>query len=85
MGYFRITPKAHRGMEYVVKAPRGSQIMYDEIERIVGEKPHPLNGIPFAMEVDGWADDLAYPGCAPYETEDFIVECITDFEYFKEL
>ena len=83
MGYFKVIDKNRKdGFVDIIKAPRGSQIMFDTIDEIVGMKPHPLTEVPYAMEVDGWADDDASPG-EVYETEDFVVECITEEEYWE--
>jgi hypothetical protein len=65
--------------ERVVDAPEGSQVLYEAITEIVGEKRNPCNGIPYALEVDGWGE-LATVG-ELYETPEFLVECITEEEY----
>lgn len=81
--YFKIIDKNRTdGFVNIVKAPRGGQVMFCEIEDIVGMKLHPLTDVPYAMEVDGWADDDAFPGDI-YETEDFVVECLTEDEYLE--
>lgn len=66
--------------EKVVKAPVGSQILYDVIEDVVGNKKA-SNGIMYAIEVDGWGE-LACIG-EMYESEEgeFIVEAISEEEY----
>lgn len=66
--------------ERVVKAPAGSQILYDVIEDVIGNKKA-SNGIMYAIEVDGWGE-LACIG-EMYESEDgeFIVEAISEEEY----
>lgn len=66
--------------EKVVKAPFGSQILYDIIDDIIGTKTA-QNGIPYAIEVDGWGE-LACVG-ELYESDEgeFIVEAITEEEY----
>lgn len=64
--------------EKVVKAPAGSQILYDVIEELVGDKLAE-NGIPYAIEVDGWGE-LASIG-ELYETAEFLVEAISEEEY----
>lgn len=56
-----------------------SDEIYDTIEDIVGDKECPVNGIPYKIEVDGWAD-LACEG-EIYETRDFVVECLTEEEF----
>jgi hypothetical protein len=53
--------------------------IYEAIEDIVGDEECPSNGIPYAIEVDGWAD-LACEG-EIYETRDFVVECLSFEEY----
>lgn len=65
--------------EKVVKAPVGSQILYDVIHELVGLKKNPSNDIPYAIEVDGWGE-LACVG-ELYETPEFIVEAISEEEY----
>lgn len=65
--------------EKVVKAPLGSQILYDVINELVGLKKNPSNDIPYAIEVDGWGE-LACIG-ELYETAEFIVEAISEEEY----
>ena len=83
MAYFKLIDKNRTdGFVDIFKAPRGSQILYYKIEEIVGMKPHPLNGIPLALEVDGWADDNAFPGDI-YETEDFVLVCLSEAEYYE--
>lgn len=78
MGYFRIKDKIHN-FEFDVKAPPGRQVLYTEIENIVGQQKCPVNGIPFAIEVDGWGE-LAAIG-EEYETDDFCVKCIDWMDY----
>ena len=83
MAYFKIIDKNRTdGFVDIVEAPRGSQIMFYKIEDIVGMKLHPLTEVPYAMELDGWADDNAFPG-EIYETEDFVVECLSWEEYLE--
>lgn len=53
--------------------------IYEAIEDIVGDEECPSNGIPYKIEVDGWAD-LACEG-EIYETRDFVVECLSFEEY----
>lgn len=65
--------------ERVVKAPMGSQVLYEAITEIVGHTRCPGNGIPYAIEVDGWGE-LATIG-EVYETPEFLVECISEEEY----
>lgn len=67
--------------EKVVKAPVGSQILYDVIHELVGLKKCPANDIPYAIEVDGWGE-LACVG-ELYEAHDgeFLVEAISEEEY----
>lgn len=81
--YFKLIDKNRKdGWADIFRAPRGSQIMYDKIEDIVGMKPHPLTDVPYAIELDGWADDNAFPG-EIYETEDFVVVCLSEEEYLE--
>lgn len=76
--YFKIINKVHNRRQ-VVDAPAGSQVLFAEIEDIVGMDPNPANDIPHALEVDGWGE-MACEG-ETYETEEFEVECITKEEY----
>ena len=62
-----------------MKAPAGSKLLYDEIEKLVGYLPCPVNGIPFSMEVDGWGE-LACIG-ERYETDEFEVVCLSEEEF----
>lgn len=79
--YFKIINKSNNDF-HVVDAPAGSQVLYYEIEDIVGEeKPNPVSNIPHAIEADGWGE-LACIG-ETYEAEEFTVECITEDEYNK--
>ena len=81
--YFKLIDKNRKdGWVDIFRVPRGSQIMYDKIEDIVGMKPHPLTDVPYAIELDGWADDDAFPGDV-YETEDFVVVCLSEEEYLE--
>ena len=81
--YFKLIDKSRMdGYVDIFKAPRGSQIMYCKIEDIVGMKLHPLTDVPYALELDGWADDDAFPGDV-YETEDFVVICLSEEEYLE--
>lgn len=77
--YFKIIDKSHNNRRYVVKAPVGSQLLFCEIEELVGMLPCPENGIPHALEVDGWGE-MACEGDI-YEADEFDVECITEEEY----
>lgn len=66
--------------ERVVKAPAGSQILYDAIEEVVGDAVA-NNGIPYAVEVDGWGE-LASIGELYEDPEgEFFVEAISEEEY----
>lgn len=56
---------------------RTSEAVIRIIEDIVGEKTAP-NGIPYWMEVEGWAD-LAVIG-EEFETEDFKAVCVGDHQ-----
>lgn len=64
-------------IEYL-DAPEGSRVLYEIIDDMVGEKLHP-SGVPFSIEVDSWGE-LACIG-EIYETEDFVVECLSKEEY----
>lgn len=79
--YFKIINKTNNDC-HVVDAPAGSQVLYYQIDDIVGEdKPNPVNDIPHALEVDGWGE-LACIG-ETYEAKEFTIECITEEEYDK--
>ena len=79
--YFKVIDKNRTDgcIEYI-DAPEGSQVLYDVIDDMVGEKLH-TNGIPLNIEVDGWSE-LACIG-EIYETEDFVVECLSEEEYLE--
>lgn len=78
--YFKVIDK-HRtdGHDDYVDLHRRSGGIYELIEEIVGDMECPCNGIPYAIEVDGWAD-LACEG-EIYETRDFVVECLSEEEF----
>ena len=78
--YFYIKDNVHN-REKVVDAPPRSQILFDEIDAIVGDK-QTWFGIPYAIEVDSWGEDCCCEGDI-YQDEDeqFLVECITEEEY----
>lgn len=48
---------------------------------MVGMLPSPENGIPHALEVDGWGE-MACEGDT-YVAKEFDVECISEEEYKK--
>lgn len=78
--YFKIIDKNRTdGRIDIINNGRDKGILYDEIEEIVGDKECPCNGIPYPIEVDGWGE-LACIG-EIYETEDFVVVCISEEEY----
>lgn len=80
--YFKLIDKRRTdGRVDIIKAPAGSQRLFAEIEEMVDMKPCPANDIPYALEVDGWGE-LACEG-EIYETEDFVVECLSYKEYFE--
>lgn len=79
--YFKIIDK-HRTdgrSEYIDNCLRRPDGIYEAIEEIVEDMECPCNGIPYKIEVDGWAD-LACEG-EIYETKDFVVECLSEEEY----
>lgn len=80
--YFRIKDNINK-REFVLRAPAGSQLLFCEIEEIVGMK-NTWYDIPYALEVDGWGE-LATIG-ETFEADDgeFIVEAISDEDYYKE-
>lgn len=79
--YFKIIDKNRMDghIEYCDNILQRPDNMFDLIEEIVGDKECPANGIPYKIEVDGWAD-LACVG-EIYETRDFVVECLDEDEY----
>ena len=85
MSFFRIQFEKDKqnGNRIYVCHPFGSQKMYEEIEDIAPGAVH-SNGIPLALEVDGWADDQAFHGDVFRTEEGFSVECITEEEFRKE-
>lgn len=68
----KITPKTNRRLNFPFLAHSENEV-YKVIETICGNKLAP-NGIPYAIEVAGWAD-LATVG-EVYETDDFKAVCI---------
>ena len=66
-------------IDYVDNLRRTPDGIYELIEEIVGDMECPCNGIPYKIEVDGWAD-LAGEG-EIYETKDFVVACLSEEEY----
>ena len=82
MAHFKIIDKNRKdGFVNIVDAPFGSQVLFAEIEDIVGMKECPCNGIPYALEVDGWGELCSYGEV--YETEDFVVVCLSPSEYYE--
>lgn len=79
--YFRVIDKnrVDGRDEYVDNYKRHPDGIYELIEEIVGDDECPANGIPYKIEVEGWAD-LACIG-EIYETRDFVVECLSEEEY----
>lgn len=83
MAFFRIIFKTKRHASVYVFHTNGSQMLYTVIEEHIGLKPHPSNGIPLALEIDGWGDDQATIGDV-YETDDLDVICISEEEFRNE-
>lgn len=81
MTFYRILFDDNRSAAYVGH-PARTQNMYCAVERLSPGAIH-TNGIPLALELDGWADDMAYPGETFETNEGFTVECITE-EGFRE-
>lgn len=79
--YFKVIDKNRTDgrIDYVDNLRRTPDGIYELIEEIVGDMECPCNGIPYKIEVDGWAD-LACEG-EIYETKDFVVECLSEEEY----
>ena len=77
--YFKIIDKIRTdGHVSIVDAPAGSQVLYDEIDAIVGDQ-WTWYGIPYSIEVDSWGE-LADPG-EIYECDHFVVICLSEEEY----
>lgn len=82
MAFYKITFEDNRPDIYV-KHFNGDQMMFEEIQALVGDAPA-RNDYPLCLELDGWADDMAAPGDT-YETDyGFTVECISEEEYREE-
>ena len=79
MAYFKIIDKTRK--DGFVNTVSGASALFDEIEDIVGMKECPCNGIPYALEVEGWGELCAIGEI--YETEDFVVECLTLEEWLE--
>lgn len=79
--YFKVIDKNRTDgrCEYVDNYRRIQDGIYEIIEEIVGDMECPCNGIPYKIEVEGWAD-IACIG-EIYETKDFVVECLSEEEY----
>lgn len=79
MSFFRIQfeKDKYNGNRIYVCHPSGSQKMYAEIEGLAPGAIH-SNGVPLALEVDGWADDQACHGDVFETAEGFSIECITE-------
>ena len=79
--YFKVIDKNRMDgrIDYVDNTDFGYHSIYNAIREIVGDEECPANGIPYSIEVDGWAD-LACEG-EIYETKDFVVECLSEEEY----
>ena len=79
--YFKVIDKSRTDghIDYCDNLTREPDDIYELIEEIVGDMECPCNGIPYKIEVDGWAD-LACEG-EIYETKYFVVECLTEEEY----
>ncbi|MBR2093901.1 MAG: hypothetical protein IJ904_07705 [Candidatus Methanomethylophilaceae archaeon] len=81
MAYFRIDFIGDVRPPRYVKHDNGSQCLYAEIDELIGLVPHPLNDIPYALEIDGWGDDQACIGDV-YETDaGLTVTCISEEEF----
>ena len=80
--YYKIVFTDNRPPRYGVHR-RGSQMMAAEVGSFAGAALH-TNNIPLWLELDGWADDDAFPG-ETFETEQgFSVHCLTEEEYREE-
>lgn len=81
--YFKITDKTGpKPRTKYVDAPVGSQLLFCEIDEIVGPAVNSF-GFPHCLEVDGWGE-FACIG-ETYEEDAFDVECITEEEYRENL
>lgn len=74
--YFKVIDKNR--MDGRIDCVEADEI-YNSIENIVGYKECPANGIPYPIEVDGWAELACEEEV--YETSDFVVVCLTEEEY----
>ena len=73
--YFKVIDKNRTdGRVDIVEASE----LYETIDGIVGDKKAPC-GMPYSVEVDGWGELCTWG--ETYETEDFVVVCLTDEEY----
>ncbi len=77
--YFYIKDNIHH-REKVVDAPCGSQLLFCEIEEIVGMKKTWFD-IPYALEVDGWGELAAIGETYEPDEDEFLVEAISEEEY----
>lgn len=77
--FFKVTNLLKDENPRFVKAPVGSQHLYDCIEEIVGDETCPASGVPYPVEVDGWGE-LAWVG-QQFECKEFLVDCISEEEF----
>lgn len=77
--YFYIYDNLHH-REFVVEADPRSQILFSEIDDIVGDKKTWYD-IPVSIEVDGWGEDACIGDRWEDDDDDFFVEAITEEEY----
>lgn len=62
-----------------IRAPYGSQILFCEVDEIVGSLLSPYTETPHCLEADGWGE-MAAEGDT-YYADEFEIECISEEEY----
>lgn len=77
--FAKITFSDNRRPQYAYH-PRGSQVLFSEIDRLIPGAIH-TNGVPLALEIDGWADDSAAEGDTFETVFGLTVESISEDEY----
>ena len=78
--FFKLINKTgSRPQTKYIRAPYGSQILFCEVDEIVGLLPNPSNEIPHCLEADGWGEE-AVEGDT-YYADEFEIECISEEEY----
>ena len=88
MAFFKITFhngtfRGKRRQPVFVHHNNGSQMLFTAVDEIIGDAPH-NNGIPCAIEIDGWGDDQACLDDTFTTDLGFDVTCITEEEFREE-